>query len=137
MVYHLWGPAAFGKFIAIFYPTFKSWKALKTGTLEDDKTWLQYWVCFGLLNAVELVMDLAVGWFFPMYEWVKCAAYVFFFIPIKGGIGATLFMNKLKPLLDLLMAPIDIFFAETNAKVTENSVKEGIKEAFNSGEKVD
>ena len=35
--------------IGIVCPALKSFKAIETETLEDDKYWLKYWMCFGCL----------------------------------------------------------------------------------------
>ena len=45
--------------VGTLYPVLKSIEALQTDTdVEDDKTWLTYWICFGL----TYVLDTHIGW---------------------------------------------------------------------------
>ena len=57
--------------VGTLYPVLKSVQALQTDTdVEDDKTWLTYWMCFGCLT----VADMHVGWILeiiPFYYTMK------------------------------------------------------------------
>merc|ERR1711964_611204 len=80
-------------------------------------------VCFGLFTGLELVLDRAVGWFFPLYGWIKAAIYAFFFIPQKNGkIGATIVMARVVPLIEGAIGPLEAALSPV-VKTTVEGIK--------------
>ena len=57
--------------VGTLYPALKSIRALQTDTdIEDDKTWLTYWMCYGAFT----VADMHIGWILqiiPFYYMMK------------------------------------------------------------------
>ena len=70
------------------YPALKSIQALQTDTdVEDDKTWLTYWMCYGALT----VADMHVGWILqiiPFYYTLKLFFMIWLQLPLGPLMGA-------------------------------------------------
>ena len=75
------------------YPFFKSISALQTDTnVEDDKTWLTYWMCYGCFT----VADMHVGWILeiiPFYYMLKLMLLIWLQLPLGPLMGAKIIYN--------------------------------------------
>eukprot|EP00736_Rhodelphis_marinus_P008239 Rmarinus@m.25967 len=101
-----------GYLIGFVYPAYQSYKALETKDEEDDKQWLTYWVCYALLNIVEL-FEFFISWL-PMYYELK----LFLIVWLVFAQGATVLYDK----------QIRKFFLQHHATV-EKHLQEGINKA--------
>ena len=57
--------------LGFVYPVYRTVQAILSEDVEDDLTWLRYWVVMSLVSAVEMMLDPMVD-FFPFYLMVKC-----------------------------------------------------------------
>ena len=77
-----------GILVGTLYPALKSIQALQTDTdVEDDKTWLTYWMCYGALT----VADMHVGWILqiiPFYYTLKLFFMIWLQLPLGPLMGA-------------------------------------------------
>ena len=77
-----------GILVGTIYPALKSIQALQTDTdVEDDKTWLTYWMCYGALT----VADMHVGWILqiiPFYYTLKLFFMIWLQLPLGPLMGA-------------------------------------------------
>ena len=100
MVYILTGDLA-----AFLYPTYASFKALKTEGTDDDSMWLTYWVVFGLFHVTEQFL----GWLMriiPFYHASKLLFLLWCYLPQTRGAG-WLFNHFIKSLLSKYEQRID------------------------------
>jgi hypothetical protein len=58
--------------VGFIYPVYRSVQAIMSEDVEDDMTWLRYWVILALVSMVEVMVDPLVD-FFPGYLIGKCA----------------------------------------------------------------
>merc|ERR1712159_175495 len=98
--------------IAVLYPAYKSFKALATDDLDDDKRWLTYWVTFGFFMTVEPVLSIITD-LFPYYKFVKL---VFFVWMIHGSTNGYLqvFRYVIGPLISQFDADIQNAIEQTH-----------------------
>lgn len=77
--------------------------------MEDDKTWLTYWMCFGCLT----VADMHVGWvlsIIPFYYTLKLFFLVWLQLPLGPFMGAKIVYKLfLQPLFRILGPAIKKF----------------------------
>ena len=66
--------------VGFIYPVYKSVQAIMSEDIEDDLTWLRYWVVLAVVSMVEMVVDPLVD-FFPGYLLAKCAFLVWCMAP--------------------------------------------------------
>ncbi len=57
-------------FIGTVYPTYASFKAVKTVDLDDDSQWLMYWITYAFFIFVESVTDKLIFWRVPIFFWL-------------------------------------------------------------------
>ena len=81
--------------LKLTYPTYMSFKAIKSNRENDDTTWLIYW-------AVVAVESFIASYVFPFISWVpffmiiRILFYIWLQIPIFNG-SVILFNNFIKP----------------------------------------
>ncbi|KAF8966197.1 hypothetical protein BGZ46_000417 [Entomortierella lignicola] len=79
------------------YPAYRSFKALETPALDDDKQWLTYWTVYGFVAIVESFTDVLLYWF-PFYFFLKTLFLLWLMIPSFNG-AATIYVRILRPFL--------------------------------------
>ena len=102
----------FAILIGTIYPALKSIQALQTDTdVEDDRTWLTYWLCYGCLT----VADMHVGWimsFIPFYWTLKLFFLIWLQMPLGPFMGAKIvYRFFLMPMFRVLGPAINRFAA--------------------------
>ena len=81
--------------IGVAYPAFMSFAALKSEGMDDDKQWLTYWVCFGVLTIMDQFVGIILQ-FIPFYYFLKLSVLVWLMHP--SSLGATwVFDNYILP----------------------------------------
>ena len=70
--------------VGFIYPVYRSVLAVLTEEVEDDLTWLRYWVVLALVSIVELMVDPLVD-FFPGYLLAKCAFLIWCMAPLENN----------------------------------------------------
>ena len=66
--------------VGFIYPVVKSVQAILSEDMEDDLTWLRYWVVLALVSLVEMAVDPMVD-YFPAYLLAKCAFLIWCMAP--------------------------------------------------------
>ena len=59
----------------VIYPGLLSIRAINSKGKNDDKTWLTYWLIFGLLNVAETFLGF-VFYFIPYWTWIRIGIFV-------------------------------------------------------------
>ena len=76
--------------IGSFYPFLKSLQALQTDTdVEDDKTWLTYWMCFGTFTIFDMHTDFILD-IIPFYYTMKLLFLLWLQLPLGPLMGANI-----------------------------------------------
>ena len=84
--------------ITVVYPAIQSIKALETKESDDDdKTWLTYWVVFGIFTLLDEFGGIVLH-LIPFYFYVKLAFFVWLMAPQTRG-AETFYRTLLKPIL--------------------------------------
>ena len=78
--------------VGFVYPSYQSLQAVMTEDMEDDLTWLRYWIVLSVVHLVELVVDPLVD-FFPGYLLAKCGFLVWCMAPVQNN-GANLIFSQ-------------------------------------------
>ncbi|TEA24322.1 hypothetical protein DBR06_SOUSAS4410024 [Sousa chinensis] len=58
----LWG-LLFRLVFGMLYPTYASYKAVKTKNIREYVRWMMYWIVFALFMAVETFTDVFISWY--------------------------------------------------------------------------
>ena len=66
--------------VGFIYPVVKSVQAILSEDMEDDLTWLRYWVVLALVSLIEMAVDPMVD-YFPAYLLAKCAFLIWCMAP--------------------------------------------------------
>ena len=77
--------------IGVLYPAFASFCALESNDKADDKTWLTYWVVYGLFELVDHFGSIILG-IIPFYFFLKLLFLVYLFHP--NTLGAVYVYDK-------------------------------------------
>ena len=101
--------------VGTFYPFFKSIQALQTDTdIEDDKTWLTYWMCYGGFT----VIDMHIGWILdviPFYYTLKLFLFIWLQLPLGNFMGAKIVYKWFLQPVFRCIGPIIVRFRERHA----------------------
>ena len=103
--------------IGSIYPCLKSIEALQTDTyVEDDKMWLTYWMCFGILTLldenVESILEVL-----PFYHTFKLFALIWLLLP-RPIMGASHIYNYiLRPIYRVIQPLIRLFSQNLSEEV--------------------
>ena len=65
--------------------------------MEDDLTWLRYWVVLALVSLVEMIVDPMVD-YFPAYLLAKCAFLIWCMAPNPNN-GASFVFTQVSTVL--------------------------------------
>ncbi|KAF8926830.1 TB2/DP1, HVA22 family-domain-containing protein [Dissophora ornata] len=98
------------------YPAYRSFKALETPALDDDKQWLTYWTVYGFVAIIESFTDILLYWF-PFYFFLKTVFLLWLMIPSFNG-AATIYNRILRPFLVQHRDEIDSTLKNAKSKVS-------------------
>ncbi|KAF9161920.1 ER membrane protein DP1/Yop1 [Mortierella sp. AD011] len=94
------------------YPAYRSFKALETPGLDDDKQWTVY----GFVAIIESFTDVLLYWF-PFYFFLKTLFLLWLMIPSFNG-AATVYTRILRPFLVQHRDEIDSHIKNVKSKVS-------------------
>lgn len=104
--------------ITVVYPAIQSIKALETkGNDDDDKTWLTYWVVFGIFTLLDEFGGIVLS-FIPFYFYVKLGFFVWMMAPQTKG-AEVFYRNVLRPILIANKDKIERVIAEVKGSTVE------------------
>jgi len=92
-----WGSRAACLLIGAVYPTYASFKAVKTVEKDDDSQWLIYWVVYSFFILVESFTDALLFWI-PFYYFTKVLFLIYLMHPATRGAGQ-LYLTVIAPFL--------------------------------------
>jgi receptor expression-enhancing protein 5/6 len=81
--------------LKVAYPTYASFKALKTDDERDDTTWLIYWVTLAVYSFVEAYVKPFVEWL-PFFVIVRVFVILWLQFPLFNG-SVVLFRKYISP----------------------------------------
>ena len=81
--------------LKLFYPTYMSYKAIKSDHQNDDTTWLIYWVVVAVESFLAAYVVPFISWV-PFFMILRVLFYVWLQIPVFNG-SVILFNNFIKP----------------------------------------
>ena len=88
--------------VGFIYPVVKSVQAILSEDMEDDLTWLRYWVVLALVSLIEMAVDPMVD-YFPAYLLAKCAFLIWCMAPSPNN-GASFVFTQVRS-KNILMPP--------------------------------
>lgn len=101
----VFGGSPVANLVGFIYPTYKSYKALKSENKKDDTQWLTYWVVYSFFIVVESFTDVLMSWI-PMYYLAKIGFLYFCMSPTFEG-STIIFKKFIEPFLDSTSARLD------------------------------
>ena len=87
--------------VGFIYPVVKSVQAILSEDMEDDLTWLRYWVVLALVSLVEMAVDPMVD-YFPAYLLAKCAFLIWCMAPSPNN-GASFVFTQVQSKINTWM----------------------------------
>lgn len=104
------------------YPAYQSFKAVKTKNVKEYVHWMTYWIVLALLSLLEEVLDLLLGFWWPLYYETKIVAILWLLSPATRG-SSLLYRKVVHPSLVSREEEIDLLLQN----LKEQSVQMGIK----------
>jgi len=96
--------------IAVLFPIFASYKALRTSDPAQLSPWLMFWVVSAILSTIEFHLSFILTWV-PLYWWLRFGLYLYLILP--GQQGATyIYQTHVHPFLVQHEADIDRYISE-------------------------
>lgn len=95
----------------VIYPALLSIRAIESNGKDDDKTWLTYWMIFGLLHVAETFLAF-IFYFIPYWSWIRIGLFVWL-LQFNGC--KTLYDTVLRDLLNQNRDLIKDFINRTKA----------------------
>jgi receptor expression-enhancing protein 5/6 len=74
------GAAILTVIITVVYPAVQSIKALESKEGDDDKTWLTYWVVFGVFTLLDEFVGFILE-YIPFYFYLRLAFFLYLMAP--------------------------------------------------------
>jgi len=100
--------------IAVLFPIFASYKALRTSDPAQLSPWLMFWVVSAILSTIEFHLSFILTWV-PLYWWLRFGLYLYLILP--GQQGATyIYQTHIHPFLVEHEADIDRYISEGHDK---------------------
>jgi TB2/DP1, HVA22 family len=93
--------------VGMVYPGYKSYKAIKSGDLTQQKQWLQYWLVLAVLSALMVFLEPILYSRVPFYLLLKVGAVAYLVLPKTQGYR-TVYATVLEPQLAKHEATIDL-----------------------------
>lgn len=92
--------------LAMVYPGYHSYKAVKAADLNQQQAWLKYWLVLSVLSAIVLILEPFLYDRVPLWNVWKIGAVVFLVNPKTLGYEK-IYQMVLQPQLDKHEAAID------------------------------
>ena len=108
----------------VIYPGLLSIKAINSKGKGDDKTWLTYWLIFGLLHVAETFLGF-IFYFIPYWSWIRIGLFIWL-LQFNGS--RMLYDTVLRDLLNQHKDLIKDFISRTQSGVSKVA-NEAAKEA--------
>lgn len=119
------GQAIITNIIGVAYPVFMSFHALEsTGSDNDDKQWLTYWVIFALFSVTDQFAGFILH-FIPFYYVLKVATLIWLFHPAFQG-ASYVYRELVHPYVEHLN------WFEKQIKEGVNQVSDGVKQSIDA-----
>lgn len=84
--------------LKVAYPTYASYKAIKTETSSDDTIWLIYWVVIAVESFIEAYLLPFVSWV-PFFMLLRLLFYIWLQLPVFNG-SILLFRRYIEPFFE-------------------------------------
>ena len=97
MIFFLYGWVLLVTFVTVCYPALKSIRAIESAAQDDDKTWLTYWMVYGVLVCLETYVGFLLE-MLPYWHWIRLVFFVWLLFPTFNG-AEVLYEKVLKPFL--------------------------------------
>jgi len=94
--------------IGFCYPCYASIKALESKGVDDDKTWLTYWIVFAFLSLIEFFTDILMAWI-PFYFLLKCVLFLWLMAPGQMNGSMVVYRRIVRPFFLSHQSSIDKF----------------------------
>ncbi|CAJ0632274.1 1281_t:CDS:2 [Entrophospora sp. SA101] len=108
-------------FFGFLYPTYASFKAIKTNDVKTIKLWLMYWIIMAIFTMWEGFFDNFIFWF-PFYYEIKMFFILWLIFPRSEG--ATFLYNKfVDPTLTNHEQEIDSAIGLAQKEATNKSIE--------------
>lgn len=117
-----------GPIYYVFWPAYRSVKALITEGKDDDTELLSYWVLYAIVSVLERYLK-PITWFIPFYSEIKC---LFFGYIVQFGCAHTIFEKLVLPYFPYVRDFID---DKEKRKVMIEKLKDLINKAGEVAEK--
>ncbi|XP_029059797.1 receptor expression-enhancing protein 4 isoform X1 [Monodon monoceros] len=118
----LWG-LLFRLVFGMLYPTYASYKAVKTKNIREYVRWMMYWIVFALFMAVETFTDIFISWF-PFYYEIKMAFVLWLLSPYTKG-ASLLYRKFVHPSLSRHEKEIDTYIVQAKERSYETVLSFG------------
>ncbi|KAI5480954.1 hypothetical protein MNV49_006764 [Pseudohyphozyma bogoriensis] len=115
------------------YPTYASYKAIKSNDLPKLEVWLMYWSVMGTVMALESTVEWIFSWF-PFYFEVKTIVILWLTLPQIQG-STYIYVAHLHPFLSSHESDIDAALADAKVRAKQvgleylNSAVQRLKQA--------
>lgn len=106
--------------VKVSYPTYASFKAIKSDGDDDDTTWLIYWVIFGVLSFAEIYLIPFVQWV-PFFMLARLCVYIWLQMPVMNG-SIYLFQKIVKPFFNENQAIFEKITIEDSGDLTNTII---------------
>ncbi|XP_026947747.1 receptor expression-enhancing protein 4 isoform X1 [Sagmatias obliquidens] len=107
----------------MLYPTYASYKAVKTKNIREYVRWMMYWIVFALFMAVETFTDVFISWF-PFYYEIKMAFVLWLLSPYTKG-ASLLYRKFVHPSLSRHEKEIDTYIVQAKERSYETVLSFG------------
>nr|XP_058928469.1 receptor expression-enhancing protein 4 isoform X1 [Kogia breviceps]XP_058928470.1 receptor expression-enhancing protein 4 isoform X1 [Kogia breviceps]XP_058928471.1 receptor expression-enhancing protein 4 isoform X1 [Kogia breviceps] len=107
----------------MLYPTYASYKAVKTKNIREYVRWMMYWIVFALFMAVETFTDIFISWF-PFYYEIKMAFVLWLLSPYTKG-ASLLYRKFVHPSLSRHEKEIDTYIVQAKERSYETVLSFG------------
>jgi len=85
-------------FVATLYPSYASFKAVKTKNVKEYVKWMMYWIIFSMFSSLETVLDPFVSFWLPFYCEVKLVLLLYLVAPATRG-SSVIYRRWVHPML--------------------------------------
>ena len=94
MVYYLF--SVLRLFLGVLYPSYASYKAVRTRNAREYVKWMMYWIVFASFSLFETFSDIFIASWFPFYYEVKILILIWLIFPVSGeSLGSTIIYQKI------------------------------------------
>ncbi|KAM9622945.1 receptor expression-enhancing protein 4 [Trichechus inunguis] len=94
----------------MLYPSYASYKAVKTKNIREYVRWMMYWIVFALFMSLETFTDTFISWF-PFYYEIKMAFVLWLLSPYTKG-ASLLYRKFVHPSLSRHEKAIDTYIVQ-------------------------